>query len=201
MKTLLLAAALGWSESPALLHLAAAPLLEQQTLDTDLERLHGLADDLGFRMQGSQADLRDAVRATSAGLSRPSVWRAPKLQRPVFVVYRPVFSEEWGGAVAPGDASLSPFFRHNGQLYLAIRRDQPAPSRWRELWHRLRWGVPPQRTVLYRIRADGRAVVVLELPAPPGGGRLTVVQTSPDRFVLATPGARLHRLVVDFKPE
>jgi len=179
----MLAAALAFAESPALLHLAAAPLLEQQTLDTDLERLHGLADDLGFRMQGSQGELRDAVRATQTGLSRPAVWRKARLQAPRFVVYRPALVSEWEGPLPPGDASLSPFFRHNGQLYLAIRRE--LPSRWP--WQRKRV------TVLYRIRPDGRAVAVLELPTR-GEEPLRVIQTSRDRFVIG-------RLVVDFKPE
>lgn len=203
MKALLLLVLLGWSEAPQPLALiSAAPLLEAQSLDTDLERLHGMADDLGFRMQGKTGEIRDAVRAAQGGLSRPTVWRRPRLEAPRFVTYRAGYLEEWGGDLPPGDTTLSPFFRHGGQLFLVIRRDDPAPARWAALWHKLRWRVPPQKTYLYRIRPDGRAVIVLDLQAPAGKpAGLSVIQTSANRFVVATPGARLHRLVLDFKPE
>jgi hypothetical protein len=203
MKALLLLVLWGWAEAPQPLALvSAAPLLDAPSLDTDLERLYTLADDLGFRMQGKTGELRDAVTAAQGGLSRPSVWRRPRLEAPRLLSYRAGYTEEWGGELPPGDVTLSPFFRHNGQLFLIIRRDDPAPTRWASLWHRLRWRVPPQKTYLYRIRPDGRAVIVLQMPAPAGKkSALSVIQTSANRFVVATPGKRLHRVVLDFRPE
>lgn len=203
MKALLLLVLWGWAEAPRPLALvSAAPLLGSPSLDTDLERLHGMADDLGFRMQGGTGEIRDAVRAARDGLSRPSVWRKPRLEAPKLIVYRAVYTEEWGGELPPGDFSLSPWFRHGGQLFLVIRRDDPAPARWASLWHRLRWKVPPQKTYLYRILPDGRARAVLELPAPAGRkAPLSVIETKANRFVVATPGRRLHRVVLDFRPE
>lgn len=214
---LLLLVRLACAEPSALAPVAAAPLLQGlPTLDTDLERLHHLSDDLSFRMQNARAAELASVQAGAALVSAPTVWRTPRLHKPSFIFYAPVFSEDWvaSARALPPEMpnAVSPFFRHNGQLFLVIRRDAPPPGdglgrlkHWAlSLWHRLRYRSTPQTTLLYRIRADGRAVPVLELPtpagAPSGSDGYRVMQTGPDRFVIATSAqGRVHAVTIDFK--
>lgn len=187
-----------------------SPLLDASftSLDTDLERLHGLADDLSLRMQGSQASASAAVAAPGWSAGAASVWRRPRLLPEGPPRYAPVFSESWtepGADLPSGLANLpAPFFRHGGRLYLILRREAPAPppglerlGYWlKRLWRR----AAPRTTILYAIDdATGRAVPLLELPTPPSGGSALLIQSAPDRFLVATPGRRMHLVTVDFR--
>lgn len=189
-----------------------SPLLDpafNASLDTDLERLHGLSDDLSLRMQGAHgAAQAAAVMGTGWTSSGASVWRNPRVLPLPADRFVPVFSESWTEPGADLPAGLSnlppPFFRHHGKLYLIMRRESPPPARsgyerlgyWlKRLWRR----AAPKKTILYAIDdATGRAVPLLELPAPDLGSPL-LIQSAPDRFLIATPGRRMHLVTLDFR--
>lgn len=191
-------------------HAAASPLLDPSftSLDTDLERLHGMADDLRLRMQGAEAAALAAQAAPRWASAGAGVWRHARLLPEGPRRYAPVFSESWtepGADLPRGLENLpAPFFRHGGRLYLVLRRQAPAPGPglerlgyWlKRLWRR----AAPKTTILYAIDdATGRAVPLFELPTPPEGGPALVIQSAPDRFLVATPGRRMHLVTVDFR--